>query len=200
MEVVIHFLDVGAHKGKTSALFLNNDRLDLRAHIFEPNPALMLDLIQKFKGDLRVRFYRAALTTSNLSRTLYVPDPYSESSSLYLEKKSSQGAKEMTVACIDAVNFLQNLTPGKVVLHSNCEGAEFEFVPAILDAGLHEKIDIWSVSFHHGQRKIPVFKPLYLEIKARMDELGIENLNAHYGKADTRAGKLQEFIDMCLAL
>jgi len=194
-NLILHFVDVGAHTGRTSKKILQSGGDNTRVWMFEPNAILALSLIADTQGDSRAVVYAKAFTDKEGRADMYTPDKTSESSSLYADKKTSIGSPVISVPCIDGVAFLKKLSPGPIVLYSNCEGSEFDFIPKVLDdKELRDRIVFWSVSFHHGQRKIPSMKPTYLKIKARMDELGIENVIGHYGNRDIREGKLDEFV------
>ena len=196
----LHFLDIGARKGRTAALLLKNPNPNIRVYLFEPNPYLMSHLKNRFKDDSRISFYQQAFTDRNNFQTFYIPEDTSESSSLYADKKTSVGSPTIQVECIDAIPFIRNLSPGPVVLYSNCEGSEFDFIPALINSGVYERIKLWSIAFHHGDRKIPSMKPVYQEIEKNMERLEIENVVGHYGKGDIKAGKLDEFVEGVLKL
>lgn len=196
-----HFVDIGAHKGQAAKVLLGRSLPNVELHLFEPNPVLMGMLFKLFGERNEVFLYEAAFHTSQSVAIMYRPDPTSDSSSLYAEKRTSLGASKIEVQTINGVEFLRSLSPGPIVLFSNCEGSEFDFVPEILDdPKLVERIKLWSVSFHHGQHKIPTMKPLYLKIKEKFEEMGIENRTGHYGRADIAAGKLDAFIDEVVAI
>lgn len=194
----LHFLDVGVWKGRTTGFLLEQAPTNIQAYLFEPDPRRMESLEQRFKNDSRVSFYEAALTDTNEPGVFYVPAPGGEGSSLYADKKTSVGADTTLVDCINAFDFISNLPPGPIVLYSNCEGGEFNFMPLLLNSDLHKRIVLWSIAFHHGDRKIPSMKPAYWEIEKRMNELGIENVPGHFGKGDIKAGKLEKFIKKVL--
>jgi hypothetical protein len=113
---------------------------------------------------------------------------------LYKEKKTSPGADELQVDTINGAEFLRGLE-GDIILFSNCEGSEFDFVPEILkDPDLCRRIKMWVISFHHGQRKIPSLKPKYLEIKEQMLEMGIVNdPDSHYD--NNNSGEVDAFVE-----
>ena len=199
--MTVHFVDIGAHKGKTARVLLSRSASNIYLHLFEPNPFLIETLKDQFEENDGVSLYGAAFHIKKGYEILYMPEADSESSSLYAEKLTSPGSPQIPVPTVDGPEFLRNLSPGPIILFSNCEGSEFDFVPPILDdPQLVARIVLWSVSFHHGQHKIPTMKPAYLKIKERLDELGIENLQRHYGNADIRAGKLDAFIDEVAAI
>lgn len=201
MSGVLHFVDIGAHKGKVASRLVDRGAPNIYLHLFEPNPILMDRLRNRFGENNKVFLYEAAFHNSEGEATLYIPSETSESSSLYAKKLTSLGAPTIEVRTVDGLAFLRNLSTGSIVLFSNCEGSEFDFVPDILDdPHLVERIKLWSVSFHHGQRKIPTMKLAYLKIKQRLNTLGIQNLERHYGKSDIRAGKLDAFIDEVIEL
>lgn len=108
-------------------------------------------------------------------------------------KKTSIGAPSIKVGCIDANKFIQNLSEGPIVFYSNCEGSEFEILDVILYNETWKKISLWSIAFHHGDRKIPSMKPTYFKLEARMAELGIVNVPGHFHKKATT--ELDEFIE-----
>ena len=194
--MTVHFVDIGAHKGQAAKLLVERGLSNVELHLFEPSPFLMKGLVDQFGENNKVSLYEAAFHNTNGHAIMYMPEPDSESSSLYAEKLTSPGAPSIQIPTMDGPEFLRKLSPGPIILFSNCEGSEFDFVPPILDdPQLVDRIELWSVSFHHGQHKIPTMKLAYLKIKERLDELGIENLERHYGKADIRAGKLDVFID-----
>lgn len=190
----LHFIDVGARKGRTVGLLMKDLRPNIQAYLFEPNPHLARRLKEKFKDEIRVFVWEAALTNRNGEGVFYIPDATSESSSLYADKKTSINAPTITVTCTNAVEFIRNLPLGPIVLYSNCEGSEFDFIPAIFEAGLDKRIVFWSVAFHHGDRKIPSMKPKFWEIEREMNKRGIENIVGHFDKGDIKTGLLDKFV------
>ena len=198
---MFHFVDIGAHRGEASSRFVGRGLTDVQLHLFEPNPTLMRLLEERFKYSSNVRLNETAFHIKEGEADMYTPDPESESSSLYAEKKTSPGAPVLCVKMIDGPAYLKNLDSGPIVLFSNCEGSEFDFMPVILDMPeLVDRIKLWAIGFHHGQRKIPTMRPAYEKIQATMDALGIENPNRHYSRSDIRDGKLDRFIDEVVAV
>jgi hypothetical protein len=161
----------------------------------------MKGLREKFKDEPLVNLYEAAFHVTDGEAPMYTPDDYSESSSLYAEKKTSPGKPIIAVKTIDGPAFLRELSPGPIVLFSNCEGSEFDFVPVILeDPALLERIKLWSVSFHHGQCKIPTLRPAYEELYPKMVALGVNNLDRHYGRRSSFDAQKQTFVDEIMEL
>jgi len=195
---MIHFLDIGARKGRTARWLLNDEKLDIHIYMFEPNPKSFRGLVEKFDGNPRVSLYSAALTDTEGVTRLYWDEETGEGSSLYKDKKTSIGAPWIPVNTIDANEFIQNLPEGPVVFYSNCEGSEFEILDVILYNETWKKISLWSIAFHHGDRKIPSMKPTYFKLEARMAELGITNVPGHFRKK--LVIELEEFISHVKAL
>ncbi len=193
--MTLHFIDVGARKGRTAALLLKNPDPNIRAYLFEPDPFLMERLKEKFSTEKRVSLYEEALTNFTGNADFFGRERGGEGNSLYAEKKTSIGAPCIQVRCRNMAEFLRGIPDGPIVLYSNCEGSEFDFMPQLLNSELWKRISLWSVSFHHGDRKIPSMKPAYFLIEAKMKELGIENVLGHFGKGDIKAGKLDEFVE-----
>lgn len=193
---MFHFVDIGTHRGEASSRFVGRGLTDVQLHLFEPNPTLMRLLEERFKYSSNIRLNETAFYIKEGEADMYTPDPESESSSLYAEKKTSPGAPVLRVKTIDGPAYLNSLSPGPIILFSNCEGSEFDFMPVILDMPeLVERIKIWAIGFHHGQNKIPSMRPAYEKIQEKMDSLGIENPNRHYNGGDIRRGKLDAFMD-----
>lgn len=197
---VLHFMDVGVWKGEVAALVLKSPRENLRVHLFEPDPDRMAALRVKFEHDTRVNYYEAVLTDREGVRSFYVPAPGHEGSSLFADKKTSAGAPTIQVEGIAGRAFIEALSPGPVVLYSNCEGGEFEFLPEILASDVRDRIALWSISWHN--KKIPSMEPAFQEIKATMKRLGIEVTIGHFVKDQhTRPGGLRDqFVDTVLSL
>lgn len=192
----VSFLDVGARRGLTSQLLLAREsNPDLRSYMFEPNPILVKELREKFEEEPRAIIYEAAFTNFDGHSHLYWDESTGEGASLYASKKTSIGAPAIMVECIDVRHFIRSIPEGKIILYSNCEGSEFEIIETLFDTGLWKKISMWSIAFHHGDRKIPSMKPAYFRLKEKMDELGIENVPGHFGKEGIRDGMLDEFIE-----
>jgi len=194
---MIHFLDIGARKGRTARWLLATG-IDINIYMFEPNPESFKILMEKFGGDSRVELYPAALTDTEGVTRLYWDEETGEGSSLYKDKKTSIGAPWIPVHGIDADGFIQDLPEGPIVFYSNCEGSEFEILNKILYNETWKRISLWSIAFHHGDRKIPSMKPTYFKLEARMEELGIVNVPGHFRKK--LVTELEEFIEKVKAL
>lgn len=189
-KVVYNFVDVGAHNGIVAEKVAS---LGIQVHAFEPNPKLMEGLQDRLGGLPNVTLYEQAWDKNRRLAIMYTPEPESQSSSLYIEKKTSPGAAEVLVDTIDGAEFLRGLE-GDIILFSNCEGSEFDFVPEILkDAELCQRIKLWAVSFHHGQHKIPTLRPQYEEIYKQMVDKGIFNVHAHYD--NNKKGEIDAFVE-----
>jgi len=195
---MIHFLDIGARKGRTARWLLYNSTLDIHIYMFEPNPKSFKGLVEKFQGNPRVTLYNEALTDTTGTTDLYWDEKTGEGASLYKDKKTSIGSPSIKVDCMDADVFIQNLPAGPVVFYSNCEGSEFEILNKILYNETWKRISLWSIAFHHSDRKIPSMKPMYSKLEARMAELGIKNIPGHFRKKVVI--ELEEFISHVKAL
>jgi len=112
---MIHFLDIGARKGRTARWLLNDEKLDIHIYMFEPNPKSFKGLVEKFQGNPRVTLYNEALTNTTGVTDLYWDEETGEGSSLYSDKKTSIDAPSIKVDCIDADVFIQNLNLEEVL-------------------------------------------------------------------------------------
>ncbi len=195
----LHFLDIGARKGRTVNNLLKDNTLDIKAYLFEPNPIVVKHLRERFATETRITIYKAALTDRIGTIPLYWDEDTGEGASIYFDKKTSIGAPHIDVTCMSARKVIQDLPDDEpIVFYSNCEGSEFEIMEDLFKDDLWKKISLWSIAFHHGDRKIPSMKPAYFRIQKQMDEFGIENVPGHFHKkADI---ELAEFIEKVKAL
>lgn len=187
----LHFLDIGAWKGKTTSLLLKDNDLNIHAHLFEPNPILAKELREKFKDESRVVIYETALTNKTGKSTFFWDENTGEGASLYPDKKTSLTLPSIEVECMDAMQFIKSLSPGPIVFYSNCEGSEFEILSELLYSELYKRITLWSIAFHHGDRKIPSMKPVFYKLDQRMKELGIENVEGHFDRGASMEKRLE---------
>jgi FkbM family methyltransferase len=176
----LNFLEIGAYKGDTAARILElDDSPNIQIHCFEPNPLTYNELLTRFYGEHRVGTFNLAISNFTGSAPLYWHENVETGSTLHGAKKSHIGAPSIRVEVLDIRDLIRGIGSEPIVLYCNCEGSEFEIVPALLESGLWRKIDVWSVDFHYQNRAIPTLKPEAMKLKVELEKRGIQNRVVH---------------------
>ncbi|MFC3616602.1 FkbM family methyltransferase [Lutimaribacter marinistellae] len=146
-------LDFGGFRGEWT------DRIlaacpDCTVHVFEPHPDFARQIAEKFAGNSRVHVHDAALAHED--GVLRLSDAGDASSAVAAHEHSFEART------ISASRFFAEAGLTKVGLAKmNIEGGEYELLPALIEAGLIDRIDRLQIQFH-------LFSP---DLKAQRDEI-----------------------------
>jgi len=132
-------------------------------YIFEPDPESFSGLEARFKGDPQVVLIKGALSSKDGSATLQTAG---EASRL-LGTTDGQGT---CVSLINAVDFIVNHNHSQIdLMKINIEGAEYELITALLEAGLHRRIRNFLIQFH----------PFGVDYRARYEKITEKLISTH---------------------
>ncbi len=144
-------LDVGGYRGdwaeRMTALY------GVTVHVFEPHPRFVGHLTDRFAGRSDVHIHGYAMGAA--AGTLDLSDDENASSALVASVATVSGE----VRPVGQV-FKELGLDDVAVVKMNIEGGEYDLLPALIEAGLMERIDRLTVQFHRysaaqvGQRDV----------------------------------------------
>jgi FkbM family methyltransferase len=132
-------LDIGGFEGNWA-----NDihaRYAARLHVFEPHPAFATKIMQRFAGNPSITVHDFALGSQG--GTLDLSDDGDASSSFRNAGRSVTG-RVVPVSSFFAEAGLPFVDLAKI----NIEGGEYDLLPALVDAGVINRIGTIQVQFH----------------------------------------------------
>tara|TARA_R100000808_G_C2155395_1_gene167789 strand:+ start:15254 stop:15868 length:615 start_codon:yes stop_codon:yes gene_type:complete len=176
-------IDCGANIGDITNLFINHGAIVLA---YEPNDRAFDVLSNRFKNNRNVRCFKAAVSSSDGVSKLYMhqkspedPLKYSTGSSLVSEKSNVNIDDYVEVKTIDLNRIIQKIKnkfkKNIQVLKIDIEGAECDLLEHLLDNGALHDIPYVFVETH--EKKIPSLRPATEEIKRRVQEENLKNIN-----------------------
>jgi FkbM family methyltransferase len=131
--------DVGGFTGNFSADVVK--RYDCNVYIFEPISAHYQSIVERFKGNSKVRAFNFGLSDKSSSATISVNGA---GSSVHISGEVGE-----IIQLVDVCEFIARENIQKIDLMTvNIEGSEYELLPRILDSGLMEKIGTIQIQFH----------------------------------------------------
>ena len=131
--------DVGGFTGNFSADIVK--RYDCNVYIFEPVSAHYQSLVERFKGNSKVRAFNFGLSNKSSTATISVNG---SGSSVHIEGEASE-----KIQLVDVCKFIARENIQRIDLMAvNIEGSEYELLPRILDSGLLEKVETIQIQFH----------------------------------------------------
>lgn len=134
-------VDLGGYKGDFAEAI--HRRYGSTIHIFEPAPAFIERLRQRFAGNPKIHVHGYALGGRDSTLTFWLQEDATSS--------FSTGAGEQitaSVRCISSV--LRELAVDTIALiKMNVEGAEYELVEELVESGWIRRIDNLQVQFHN---------------------------------------------------
>lgn len=162
------FLDVGAHLGETLAVAIQPRWGFDRIYCFEPAPPCWSHLKQV--RDSRIEICRFGLFDHDGSFELY--NSGSLGASLSAEKDGSSSWTQCQFR--DAAKwFEENLNDGdRVFVKINVEGAEYEIVRRLFEAGALQRVS--HLLIHFDVRKVPSRAHLEPEMRAMLDAARVD--------------------------
>lgn len=158
------FLFFGAHDGSlinrldtvtSNNVYGDNISWD-EVHMFEPQPVHEQMLLELQSQDLRVRYHKLAVSTTNGIQSFYVKgDPSMGycSSTLDGQKFSGQLYYTIDVNVINVVDWIHKHTNEDdfVCIDMDIECEEYNILPIIVESDILNRIKFISVEFHHGK-------------------------------------------------
>jgi len=148
--------DLGGYEGQWASDIFS--RYCCTIHVFEPVSEFADKIKARFAGNKRIMVHQFGLSNENRAVLLSVNKT---SSSLY-----KQRGELKEVRLVKAVDFIQENHIQKIdLMKINIEGAEYDFLEHLLDAGLISNINNIQVQFHDfvsnaEQRMIMIQKKL----------------------------------------
>jgi FkbM family methyltransferase len=196
----LHFVDVGAHLGRTAQLLLNETKNpNLIVHLFEPNPIFASRLKSIFESEPRAIVYQEALDHKDSQALLRVPygrrGMKSQGASISFKKKMKPNWKlrHLSIKTRSARRFIRGLSAGPVVLYSNCEGSEYDIVADLFLDNTWQRIALWSIEIH-GPEKMENIDVELSTLKNLFSQHQIENIEGHWGRGEEQEEKLKRFL------
>jgi FkbM family methyltransferase len=133
--------DVGGYKGGWTDLIL--EKYNCYIKVFEPHPEHYAILVEKFKDHAKIEVFNYGL--GGTTRTMSLTD--SSDGSSIINKNNS---KTIEIKIMAVNEFLASGQYNKVdLIKINIEGAEYELLESILDAGLAGIFENIQVQFHN---------------------------------------------------
>jgi len=137
--------DVGGYLGSwTSEMLL---KYPCEYHVFEPHPQAFSKLMERFAGCPEVHLHQFALGGTNGSVLL---SSAAEASSIV----SNRGVDSVEVKLVDVRQHLLDERRSVALMKLNIEGAEFEFLEALLSSDARDLAGDFLVQFHAGSPKV----------------------------------------------
>lgn len=170
-------------------MFLDmTDSPDFHIHMFEPC-AHLADEIRKTIDDPRATLYEEALWNYDGYITIRIPTKDGKTKynaiSSYPRENTKKGKgftiEKVQVPCRKAQWFINNLSPGPVVLYSNSEGAEYNIVHDLFEKETWKRIKVWAVAVH-GPNALDNIDYEYEKLLKTFEDHNIDNIKAQGGK------------------
>lgn len=131
--------DMGGFEGNWAADI--HTRYGAAVHVFEPHPVFAANIRDRFAGNAAITVHDIALGSH--SSTLNLSDDGDASSSFQAAAASVTGRIEPV-----AQFFAQHDVPRIDLMKVNIEGGEYDLLPALVGAGIMDRIGILQVQFH----------------------------------------------------
>jgi len=171
-------IDCGAHIGDITQCFFDRGAI---VHAFEPHPEAFAPLSSRFANEPNVRCYNQAVSKEAGRLKLYLAhDDDSmgavQASSLMAEKDNVSTDRFVEVEVIRLTDFLTSL--GHVrFLKMDIEGAEYDVLPDMIDAGAHRNVDFIVVETHERSMGL---KPKHTALQAKIAKNRITNIDLNW--------------------
>lgn len=131
--------DVGGFQGNWAADI--HARYGATVHVFEPHPGFAGKIRNRFRGNDAIITHEIALGRN--AGTLTLSDDGDASSSFRNARRSVTGRIEPVAEFFGKLDI-----PRIDLMKVNIEGGEYDFLPALLEAGILPRIGILQVQFH----------------------------------------------------
>lgn len=133
--------DVGGYKGDFAAQI--HERYGCRVFVFEPVPAFHASCVARFAGNEKIRCLKFGLS----GQDGWFDISQKEDASSFL--RNVTGATVQRVQLRSVAAMFDELAVGCVdLLKINIEGGEYEVLPALVEAGLIDRVRFIQVQFH----------------------------------------------------
>lgn len=171
-------VDCGAHVGSITQSFIDRGAV---VHAFEPHPEAFARLTKRFSSEPRVHCYNQAVSKESGILNLYLADADDsmdavQASSLMAEKDNISIDRYVQVEAIRLADFLTKLGPVRF-LKMDIEGAEYDVLPDVIDAGLHKQIDYIVVETHERHMGL---KEKHAALLAKIARDKIKNIDLNW--------------------
>lgn len=167
------FLDVGAHKGETAQIALEDAYGFDKIYCFEP----VAESCKKIRSlrSKKIEVNEFGLWNKTQEIELYSP-PGKDFHSASVYKERFQNSVKQKVKMVRSSEwFSQNINKhDEVFLKLNCEGSEYVILADLIASNEIKKIDVLMVDF--DVRKIPSQKHLMEEMKNKLNKLNISKI------------------------
>ena len=166
------FLDVGAHKGQTLKIALEEKYGFDKIYCFEP-VSECCDVLRTYR-DERVTICEYGFWNKNCVMPIYSPGDFG--ASIFKDKPNRHATIARDAKFVRASDWFNNNLDddNKVYLKLNCEGSECDILDDLITSGEYRKIDVALIDF--DVRKIPSQKHRMNEIKPRLNKLNIPKI------------------------
>lgn len=172
-------IDCGANLGVYTALLA---RTGARVYAFEPDPVAFARLKKRCAALPNVTLIPKAVGTAAGAATLYRlkdfatdPEEKSQSSSLLDFKPNIDPASGIAVELVDLVAFIKALDRPVSILKVDIEGAEFDLLQALIEAGCMDRIGAAFVETH--DHKIPGLEAAGRRLRDTIAARGLTSIN-----------------------
>jgi len=133
-------LDVGGYQGDWTAEV--QWRYGCQSVVFEPVPAFQEVLSARFSCNQRIRVVNAGLASTTSISPLWVAG---DGSSAFRDG----GGSAIDVQMLDAAEAIETYAPtGAACIKLNIEGAEYDVLERLLQAGVHRRVRCFLIQFH----------------------------------------------------
>ena len=176
------FLDCGANRGQSIIQAKKQFGDDFEIHSFEAVPILYDKLIEKWKHDSKVYLYNNAVWDKKDKVKIYLSLGWSDSSTLYLEKKDRPITSNIynEIESIDISDFIQTnfLPEDYIILKLDIEGAEYDVLLNLIQTGVLGYVDeLWGEWHDHtfdNQYYTNILQSKIIEIEKGLDYYNLE--------------------------
>jgi FkbM family methyltransferase len=167
-------VDCGANQGDVTGPLADVGAI---VHAFEPDPYNLEKLQARFVGQANVHLHAAAVGMTEGTVTLLRAANWDANPNLASVKSTiiagghNIGAEGIEVPMVDFPAFLRGLiaTHGRVAfVKMDIEGAELDLLPALLEQGLFDQIQLTIAETH--ERKFRDLRPRFAELRRAIAE------------------------------
>jgi len=135
--------DIGAHLGETAQYYA--ERCDPHLYLFEPQAGVIPVLEELFGANPKVKIFPFGLS----DKTGWFPMCKIGTDGCHFHGCTSDDYGEL----VDIWEFVRKHKIKQIDLcHMNCEGAEFEILPRMLDTGLIKQCRFLAIQWHPGNK------------------------------------------------
>ena len=148
-------IEVGGYQGAYVAAII--ERYGCTVHVFEPVDDFYAQLCQRFGTDPRIRLHPYGLAAVDAKTTFQLAADATGG--------SSSGGRTVPVQLRAVATVINELPPSVDVMTINIEGAEYEVLRAMAEAGILSRVQRLHVQFHDdinlvgGMPRTPVSHP-----------------------------------------